>query len=408
MRPYRLSIRTRLTLAYAAVSAITGGVLLSVVHLLARRSLFFADADLVSTVGAIAATPAVAPSATRVSGLPASPDAAGQIEVAWAPHVYEAIDRAREEALRSILLQSGIVFAISVFVALLLCWLVASRALRPLRTITEVADRLSHDTLEERITASGPRDELSTLADTFNTMLDRLGAAFQAQQLFAANASHELRTPLTIIQAAAERALSRPHRAEDEYRAALTTVVAAAHRSERLLSSLLTLARLRQPPAPGRLDLAETAAECVRTIRSPTIHAELAPAATTADPVLIDLLVRNLVENAVRHNVPGGAVWLCTRTDAGTAVLEVANTGPVVPADTIPTLRQAFQRGGRHTRGAEGSGLGLAIVDAIVTAHDGAWSAIPRDGGGLLVTLRLPAAPPRAVTTAVPPHASST
>ncbi|GAB7037054.1 MULTISPECIES: HAMP domain-containing sensor histidine kinase [Catenuloplanes] len=392
VRPYRLSIRTRLTLAYAAVSAITGGVLLSVVHLLARRSLFSADADLVSTVGAIAATPAVAPSATRVSDLP-PPDTAGQVDVAWAPHVYEAIDRAREEALRSILLQSGIVFAISVVVALLLCWIVASRALRPLRTITEVADRLSHETLEERITASGPRDELSTLAETFNTMLDRLGAAFQAQQLFAANASHELRTPLTIIQAAAERALSRPHRSEDEYRATLTTVVSAAHRSERLLSSLLTLARLRQPPAPRRLDLADTAAELIRAAGLPVIHAELAPATTTADPVLIGLAVRNLVENAVRHNIPGGTVWLSTRTVGGAAVLEIANTGPVVPADIIPTLRQAFQRGGRHTRGAEGSGLGLAIVDAVVSAHDGAWSAAPRAGGGLVVAVRLPGCP---------------
>ncbi|MFI5844819.1 ATP-binding protein [Catenuloplanes sp. NPDC051500] len=113
--------------------------------------------------------------------------------------------------------------------------------------------------------------------------------------------------------------------------------------------------------------------------------------APDADPVLLGLLIRNLLENAVRHNVPGGSVWLSTRTEAGTAVLEVANTGPIVPADIIPTLRQAFQRGVGRTRGVEGSGLGLAIVDAVVDAHDGEWTATPRPGGGLTVTLRLPA-----------------
>ncbi|WP_033338684.1 sensor histidine kinase [Catenuloplanes japonicus] len=382
VRAYRLSIRTRLTLAYAAVSAITGGVLLTVVYLLARRSLFSADADVMATVGSLAVAPdaplpAVVPG---VAGQPADGD--------WAPHVYQAIGQARSDSLHAILLQSGIVFAITAVLALLLCWLVASHALRPLRAITELADRLSHETLSERITATGPRDELSTLADTFNTMLDRLGAAFQAQKLFAANASHELRTPLTIIQAAAERALSRPHRTEAEYRATLDTVVTAAHRSERLLASLLTLARLHRPPAPGALDLAEIAAECARTVPAPMLRTDLAPAVTTADPVLAGLLIRNLLENAVRHNVPGGTVWVTTRAEAGAAVLEVANTGPHVPADSVPTLHQPFRRGAART--TDGSGLGLAIVDAITTAHNGSWTATPRPDGGLLITLRLP------------------
>ncbi|MDQ0369103.1 signal transduction histidine kinase [Catenuloplanes indicus] len=388
MRWPRFSIRTRLTLSYAALFAATGGLLLPVSHLVAYRSLSSADAGLYARVSALAAVPGAA--AMPVQGAEPTGPVTGPGET-WAPDVYAAIDQARAEALNAMLVQSGVVFAVATATALVLCWFVASRALRPLRTITAAAERLSHETLEDRIVASGPRDELFTLAQTFNTMLDRLHRSFQAQKLFVANASHELRTPLTVIQAAAERALSRPHRDEADYRKALTTVVTAAHRSERLLSGLLTLARVRQQPAvPHRADLAVVVAEGVRAATGPAIRADLAPAPLAADPVLAELLVRNLVENAVRYNVDGGTVWVRTRADGDEVVLEVANTGPEVPADTVPLLRRAFQRGGRRTGGPDGSGLGLAIVDAIVDAHGGQWAAVPRAGGGLTVTVRLP------------------
>ncbi|XTZ18918.1 HAMP domain-containing sensor histidine kinase [Micromonospora echinospora] len=296
-------------------------------------------------------------------------------------------------------------------IALLLCWLAASRALRPLRTITTVAERLSHDNLDERIAHRGPHDELGILADTFNTMLDRLARAFQAQRLFAANASHELRTPLTIIQAAAEKALSRPDRPEADYRRALATVVSAAHRSERLLASLLTLAQLRQRAGRETVDLAEAAAAAAGALPrpGPRLLAELAPAPLVANPVLVELLLRNLLDNAARYNVDGGTVWLNTRIRQGLAVLTVANTGPELTDGDLARLRQAFQRGTGRT-GTDGHGLGLAIVDAVVDAHCGRWNATPRAGGGITVEVRLPAAPAPAVATGLgaPPALTTT
>ncbi|GIJ45575.1 two-component sensor histidine kinase [Virgisporangium aliadipatigenens] len=376
----RLTIRTRLTLWYAAVLVTTGGVLLVTVYLLARRQLFSANSTLLlKLVPAVAADP----SQTVIAG-PAQP--AQDLDTAAA-----LINSAREETLRAILYQSALLFAALAAVSLVVCWLVASRALRPLRTVTAVAERLSHDTLSERITHDGPADELHTLVEAFNTMLDRLGRAFQAQRLFAANASHELRTPLTIIQTAAEKALSRPHRTEADYRRAFATVITAAHRSERLLASLLALARAGQHTRHETVDLAHAATEAARAAppAGPTVHTALHPAPVDGDPAQLELLLRNLVDNAVRHNTDGGTVWIRTDARAGTAVLTVENTGPHLDNDDIGRLRRAFQRGGGRTGG---HGLGLAIVDAVVDAHTGTWTATPRPSGGLTVEVRLPAA----------------
>ncbi|MEV7226214.1 HAMP domain-containing sensor histidine kinase [Polymorphospora sp. NPDC051019] len=393
----RFTIRTRLTLWYAAVFVVTGAILLTTVYLLARRELFSANVALTETIQGL--TPAIPPSeGDAAPGHVGSPTAAptGSTRVpavAASPELAEAIDASRQATLQVILIQSGIVFAIMTVIALLLCWLVASRALRPLRAITTLAERLSHDTLQERIAHDGPHDELRTLAETFNTMLDRLARTFQAQRLFAANASHELRTPLTIIQTAAEQALSRPNRPEADYRRALNIVVAAAHRSERLLSGLLTLARLRQQPGHQQtVDLAASAAGAAAALPGPgpELRAELAPATLTADPVLIELLLRNLLDNAARYNVDGGSIWLRTEMRGDTAILAVVNTGPVLSDDDVGRMLQAFQRGAGRT-GTDGYGLGLAIVDAIVDAHHGHWTAAPRPGGGLSVEICLPA-----------------
>jgi signal transduction histidine kinase len=392
----RLTIRTRLTLWYAAVFIATGAVLLTTVYLLARQELFSADVELTQAIqGLVPAMPLPTDEATRGAVSPSPVRSASPmpsaVAVAASPELAATIDASRQRSLRLILAQSGVVFAVMAAVALLLSWLVASRALRPLRTITTVAEQLSHDTLQARITYHGPRDELRTLADSFNTMLDRLARAFQAQRLFAANASHELRTPLTVIQTAAEKALSRASRPEAEYRRALGTIVSAAHRSERLLSSLLALAQLRQRSDRDTVDLAVATAEAVGVVprSGPRIQAELVPATVAGDPVLIELLVRNLLDNAARYNVDSGAIWLRTTTGDDDAVLRVANTGPAMTEADLDRLRQPFHRGSGRT-GTDGYGLGLAIVDAIVDAHNGHWTAAPRLGGGLTVEVHLP------------------
>jgi signal transduction histidine kinase len=308
--------------------------------------------------------------------------------------VLYATSTARADALHTIVLQTGAGFAGLAAVSLALCWLVAGRALRPVRRITDAAAALSQDTLlDARIGLRGPRDEVRTLADTFDAMLDRLARAFEGQRAFVANASHELRTPLTVIRTAAEMTLSRPSRSEEEYRQALQTVVTAAARSDALLTSLLRLAQTQRHAAPEPVDLAALSASTVAAwpADAPPVRERLAPAPCDGDPVQLELLLRNLLENAARYNVDGGTVWLSTGRSTDGSWLRVENTGPVVDPADVPALRRAFQRGEGRSAGSPGAGLGLAIVDSIVAAHGATWSVTPRDGGGLSVTVTFPA-----------------
>lgn len=376
----QLTIRTRLTLWYAMTFFVTGAALLTLVYVLASRTLVASNARL-----------AVELDRVRVDASSAATTLPDGGQASMAPgDVTLRLEESRGAALQVMITQSALVFGAMTVVAVVVCWLIASRMLRPLRHITHVAERLSHDTLDARIEYDGPADELRKLTITFNTMLDRLSRSFAAQRLFAANASHELRTPLTIIQAAAEKALSRPHRSEPEYRSALATVVTAGQRSERLLVSLLALAQVRGGVAVEYMDLAERAAEATASWPSsgPELVAALAPAPLSADPVLIDLLLRNIIENAIRYNTPDGEVWIRTGTHRGQACLEVENTGPPVSAADIAHLHRPFQRGSHRT--GTGHGLGLAIVDAVVTAHHATWRPFARPAGGLKICVWLP------------------
>jgi signal transduction histidine kinase len=380
----QFTIRTRLTLLYAAVFTATGAGLLTVMYLLIRREIFDANQVLAQDIGNAVLPPGIPTSAVPTVGENA--EAAGAIA-----------SSSSRSTMQVIITESGIAFMVMAALALLLCWLVAGRALRPLRQITQVAGHLSQDTLDSRIALDGPADEIKVLADTFDDMLDRLGRGFATQQLFAANASHELRTPLTIIQTAAETALARPSRPEADYRRALETIAVATRRSEHLLASLLRLAQARQV-AWERLDLAEAAAEALDgwPVAGPRLITRLEPAAVAADPVLVNLLLGNLLHNAARYNIDGGSVWVRTEQLRSGARLRVENTGPVLTIDEVSALRRPFQRGAARTgagvgaAAGEGFGLGLAIVDAIVAAHGGRWTAQPRTGGGLDVTVDLP------------------
>jgi len=365
------TIRGRLTLWYTALFAVTGAAVLALMYLLVRRALFEAGDAVVADVTY----------AADVSDLSV-------------PVLLYATSTARADALHTIVLQTGAGFAGLAAVSLALSWLVAGRALRPVRRITDTAAALSQDTLlEARIGLRGPRDEVRTLADAFDAMLDRLARAFEGQRLFIANASHELRTPLTIIRTAAEMTLSRPSRSEGEYRQALQTVATAAARSDALLASLLRLAQTQRHTAPQPVDLAALGASTVATwpADTPPVRARLAAAPCDGDPVQLELLLRNLLENAARYNVTGGTVWLSTGRSADGSWLRVDNTGPVVDPADVPALCRAFQRGEGRSAGSPGAGLGLAIVDSVVTAHGAIWSVTPRDGGGLSVTVTFPA-----------------
>jgi signal transduction histidine kinase len=317
--------------------------------------------------------------------------------------------RVREDALNSLLTQGGIALLGVGVVAGAFGWLVAGRALQPLHRITDTARRIAgadgaRAALHERIALAGPRDEVKELADTFDVMLERLDRAFDGQRRFVANASHELRTPLALNRALVELAVTRAG-AAPETRQLGESLLTVNERHERLIDGLLTLADAENEVAEhSPVDLYEVAAFVLDQAKAPELEVvrELAPAPARGDPILLERLAQNLVENAIRHNTPGGWLAVTTRSVDGWAVLTVTNPGPVVPAYEIETLFQPFRRLNRErVDGGRGFGLGLSIVRAVAKAHGGTVQAVPREGGGLVVTVALPSAHQGAASASV-------
>jgi signal transduction histidine kinase len=283
-------------------------------------------------------------------------------------------------------------------------YVLAGRVLRPLQEITTTARRLSAERLDERIALPGPRDELRELADVFDAMLDRLQAAFEAQRRFVADASHELRTPLAVMRTEVDVALADPHASAADLRAAAAVVRDATERADRLVESLLLLARtdrlqLEALPHRERVELPDVAAAALDAVaaearaRGLAVASARAPAGVLGDRVLLERLAGNLVENAVRHNVDGGWLRVDTGTVVGRARLQVSSSGPVVPPEEVAQLFEPFRRHGTARTARRGAGLGLAIVRALATAHGGAVSAVAPPEGGLVVTVDLPRSP---------------
>jgi signal transduction histidine kinase len=329
---------------------------------------------------------------------PGAPSNASQVKAL----VQDVQQEVRANALDSLLTQGGLALLLVSVVAVTAGWLIAGRALQPLQQITATACRIAGadgagQGLHERIALLGPADEVRELADTFDLMLERLDRSFDGQRRFVANASHELRTPLAVNRALLEVAVTRAD-TTPELRQLGESLLAVNERHERLIDGLLTLADSENAVAGHTpVDLAKIAAHVLSlpTGGAPVaVRRELAPAPTTGDPVLLERLTQNLVENAVRHNIPGG--WLSVRTGraGGRVELEVTNTGPVVAPYETETIFQPFRRLRRDRVDGRGFGLGLSIVRAVAGAHGGAVSARPRDGGGLVVTVTLPAEDP--------------
>jgi signal transduction histidine kinase len=279
-------------------------------------------------------------------------------------------------------------------VALVLGWLVAGRYLRPLRAITATARDISAHNLHRRLGRTGHDDEFTELAGTLDELFARLEASFTAQRNFVANASHELRTPLTAQRALLQVSLADPDVTDADLRAVCRDVLELGSAQERLVDALLTLAtgeqgvEHREPfdlAATAGAVLAARADEAAR--RGIEVRASLGAAPATGDPSLAESLVANLLDNALRHNIPGGSVDLRTVTEDGAAVLRVSNTGAVIPPGELDRLFQPFQRLGAQ-RLAGGHGLGLAIVRAIATAHGATVTPAAPPGGGLAIEVR--------------------
>ena len=280
-------------------------------------------------------------------------------------------------------------------VALGLGWLVAGRLLRPLREITETARRISAHDLHRRLAATGREDELKALADTLDALFARLEAAFAAQREFVANAAHELRTPLAATRTVLQVALADPDATADTLREAGHAALTLGDDQRRLIESLLTLAESqrgldhREP-----VDLTTIAEEIISARRdtasraSVTVTHHFEAAVTTGDPDLLRSLLGNLVDNALRHNVPGGYAEVLTESIGDQTRIRVRNSGPVIPAHELERLFLPFQRlPSRRGRPDGGHGLGLAIVQAICSAHGAELRRRASAEGGLEVTV---------------------
>jgi signal transduction histidine kinase len=308
------------------------------------------------------------------------------------------IDHVTQEQLSTLLTRSGVALGIMALASIGLGWVMAGRALRPVRTMSSRARGISERNLHERLALDGPDDELKELANTFDGLLGRLERAFDSQRRFVANASHELRTPITLERALVEVALADPHPTIEALQDTCRRVLSASEQQERLIEALLTLARSQRGlESRAPVDLRDLTAEMVRAVPSSGLRVEtaLGDAQTVGDQAMVERLVANLVENAVRYNRPDGWVSAWTGERNGLPTIEVANVGPVVEPAHVDQLVKPFYRAVENGNGnGRGLGLGLSIVQAIAEAHGATLETEPRPEGGLRVVVAFPVAGP--------------
>nr|WP_323379409.1 HAMP domain-containing sensor histidine kinase [Streptomyces durbertensis] len=385
----RLTIRVRLTLLYGGLFLLAGMVLLSIIYLLAAQALQGSG------------------TAFRIHGgyeLSLSSDVCPELgqarNISEFNGILDACLQAQRTAVLSSLLRRSLVALLALAVlAFAFGYVMAGRVLSPLGRITRTARGVAGSDLGKRIELDGPDDELKELADTFDEMLDRLDRAFNAQKRFVANASHELRTPLAINRTLLEVQMSDPDASVD-LRQLGRALLATNERSERLVEGLLLLARSENELSErSPVDMAEVVTQAVDQVRAEAGTAKvelrlvLEPVRVQGNGVLLERVALNLVQNAIRYNVPeGGWVRVATSTTGdGHALLRVENTGPVVPVYQVDDLFEPFRRlRGDRTGSGKGAGLGLSIVRSVAHAHGGAAAATPRGGGGLTVDVRVP------------------
>jgi two-component system sensor histidine kinase VanS len=361
-----VSARLRLTLSYAGFLLLAGAALIALLFYIIR----FVPDGTIDTRGGLFV-----------------PDRGDLLDALW-PRVWQVL----------------IVLAVIGFVG---GWFLAGRMLRPLERINTVAARVRDGALDGRVRLSGPHDEFRQLADTFDSMLDRLQRVLDEQRRFAANAAHELRTPYAIERSMLDVALADP--AGQDIHQLVRRLDETNRRGIDVVEALLSLASIDASRDIDRapIDIAETVSEVVRQFRpladdgGVRIVSELGEGDIDGSPVLVRQLISNLLLNGIRHNIrPGGTVEVRTETHAdGAVTLSVSNTGPLVPAELLLKITEPFVRGTDRVNSrpdqprssTEGSGLGLALVARVADAHDAALDIRALGTGGLTVRVRFPA-----------------
>ncbi len=418
----RPTVRLRLTLLYSGLFVAGAALLLALNYALVyhRETRKGTVAQIICSARLapgqqLAPPPATALAQCRAAGA-AAPTGAGAVYASGAlpgagsirrsvpspADLRKVVTSSQNHTLQTLAIESGTALALMALASLGLGWLISGRVLRPVQRITDTARRLSQETLHERIDLHGPDDELKELADTFDAMLSRLDRAFSSQRRFIANASHELRTPLATERVLIDEALGNPEASPGELRAILEQLRVNSVETEMLIDALLVLARSeRGIERWSPVDLAEVATqvgcrtEAEALANGVDVDATLQTAPVSGDRPLLERLVGNLVENAIRHNAPGyhgSWVQVSTECSDGLSVLRVANSGPMIPPDRVGGLFEPFRRDGVPRTSAHGGlGLGLSIVQSVVQAHRGSLDAVAPDSGGLEITVSLPA-----------------
>jgi signal transduction histidine kinase len=404
-RPFRRrrTVRLRMTALYGALFLLSGAVLLAIASgVVAQHATRETTAVAGGAVSAGSPT-ALAQAQARIHQLE-SQLAGSHGQQPSVPH--------------ELLVGSLIALAVMGAVSAILGWIMAGHALRPLRTITATARRISEDNLHERLAFNGPDDELKQLADTIDELLERLEGAFAAQRRFVANASHELRTPLATMRASLDVAVAKPEPVPVQTVALAGRLRAELDRIDELLEGFLVLARAQHGALPGSAAISlgglASAALAVRsgaiTAMRLTVRSDAGPdtALITGSLTLVSRMVDNVVDNAITHNEQGGWISVKAGGDGHCACVVIENGGAILDPRQVSQLAQPFRRlgadrlpadrldAGRGVTGSSpgsgGSGLGLSIVAAVAAAHGGTLELYARPAGGLRVEIAMPLA----------------
>jgi signal transduction histidine kinase len=386
-RPRR-SLRLRLAALLTALFVLLGGTLLGVSYALVRSNLTVDPRQLAESA---AERLGLEPHA-RPRSVPGARDAVVDHR-RFVAQVQQVQEELADDAVRKLTLQYLAILAAMAVLSGALGWFVSGRVLRPVADITATARKVSKESLHERIALEGPDDELKQLADTFDSMLGRLEAGFEREAAFVRNASHELRTPLSVIRAEADVSLADEADDPEALRRSLAVVREAGERSERLIDSLLALARADRDDYPrSEVDLSQLVRQLTDETDLAGLRLDLAlrPARVLGDRELLWSMAANLIDNAVRHNSADGWIEIRTESAGQEAQLEISNSGPMIAAREAASLTEPFRRVGTARTG-DGLGLGLSIAASVAQAHGGRLAIDPLERGGLRVSIRLPA-----------------
>jgi len=392
----RLSLRMRLAVGTALLLLAVGGLQVLFINWAVRKAL-----PPVIQMGFFMVVPDGTPYGSRLLPVFPGKEAPASDLVTWyqVPDIMRQAEQTlQEQVLRAVQRLSLLSLLVTALVGGAATYWLSGRALQPVRALSRAVARVDADRLHTRVAVPPTHDEVRALAEAFNDLLDRLETAFLQQQRFVSDAAHELRTPLATLRTSLEALHLSPAAADPATHASLAAMTRTLHRLESMVEHLLLLARgepqvRREPVLLAPLveavldDLHDLAAER-------EVHLDMqgeADLEVLGDETLLAVALRNLVDNAVRYNHPGGRVTVSLAAQGPWAVVRIADTGPGIPAEEQARVFDRFYRGAAaRARHRTGSGLGLPLAQHLIRLHQGRLDLASVPGQGTVVTVYLP------------------